>query len=274
MLSEAVKMYMYLFNSKRYYALNDRAINLLMKGTIDMSATSSETAEVITDSDKEVADLISNEKEAGFFIVYKNKTRAGGSFFPYLNITIFDLSKHGIFKSVGKNNYKHNCLYLALQAGGLSDVKLQELILSLRNRHIHKCDLENVCKTLEIHIELISIKADGLSRIEHYGKDFDGKYNLGLVKGHYFINDYTELASHCFDHYEEIKDIKDCSKIYREINDKYKRGSDKVIKAFQVFKMLIEKVDKLTIPMEMTGEVLNTQFYDKVDDYKTLEYNK
>ena len=54
---------MYLFNSKRYYALNDRTINLLMKGTIDMSATSSETAEVITDSDKEVVDLIANEKK-------------------------------------------------------------------------------------------------------------------------------------------------------------------------------------------------------------------
>ena len=26
--------------------------------------------------------------------------------------------------------------------------------------------------------------------------------------------------------------------------------------------------------MEMTDEVLNTQFYDKVEDYKTLYYNK
>ena len=96
-LSEDVKMYMYLFSSKRYYALNDRTINLLMKGTIDMSATSSETAEVITNSDKEVVDLIGKEKEAELFIVDKNRTRAGGSFFPYLNITIFDLSKYGIF---------------------------------------------------------------------------------------------------------------------------------------------------------------------------------
>ena len=36
------------------------------------------------------------------------------------------------FKTVDRNNYKHNCLYLALQAGGLSDVKLQELILSFK----------------------------------------------------------------------------------------------------------------------------------------------
>ena len=61
----------------------------------------------------------------------KNKTRAGGSFFPYFNTTSFGLSKYGIFETVGRNNYRHNCLYLALQAGGLSDVKLQELLLSL-----------------------------------------------------------------------------------------------------------------------------------------------
>ena len=60
------------------------------------------------------------------------------------------------FKIVDRKNYKHNCSYLALQPGGLSDIKLQELILTLRNRHIHKCDLENVCNTLEIHMEFIS----------------------------------------------------------------------------------------------------------------------
>ena len=53
MLSDDVKMYMYPFNSKRYYALNDRTINLLMKGDIDMSATTCGTAEIIIDSDKE-----------------------------------------------------------------------------------------------------------------------------------------------------------------------------------------------------------------------------
>ena len=51
-LSEDVKMYMHLFNSKRYCALNGRTVNLLMKGGVDMSATTSETAEVITGSDK------------------------------------------------------------------------------------------------------------------------------------------------------------------------------------------------------------------------------
>ena len=106
--------------------------------------------------------------------------------------------------------------------------------------------------------------------IEHYGKDFDEKYNLGLAKGHYFINGYTELTSYCSDNYEETKDIKYCNKIYKKFNDKYKRGDDRFVKAFQVFKVLMGNAGKLITPMELTDEVLNTQFYDKVEDFKTL----
>ena len=62
-LSEDVKLYMEPLTSKIQYALNDRTINLLMKGDIDMSATTSETAEVITDSDEEVVDSIKVEQE-------------------------------------------------------------------------------------------------------------------------------------------------------------------------------------------------------------------
>ena len=96
---------------------------------------------------------------------------------------------------------------------------------------------------------------------------------MGLVKSHYFINGYTELTSYCLDTYEGTEDIKDCNKMYKKFNDKYKRGNDIFIKAFQVFKVLVDKVGKLITPMDLTDEMLNTQFYDKVTDYKTLEYN-
>ena len=147
---------------------NDSVINLLMKGDIGMGATTSETAEVITDSDKEVVDLFNVEQEVELCTVETNKTRTGGSFFPYLNITMFDLSKYDIFESVDRKTYKHNCLHLALEPGGLSDIKLQDLVLSLRNRHVHECDLFNLCNTLEINIEVISIRNDGKkSDVDH-----------------------------------------------------------------------------------------------------------
>ena len=50
-LSGDVKVYMELLTPKRYYALNDRTINLFLEVDTDMSTTTPETAEVITDSD-------------------------------------------------------------------------------------------------------------------------------------------------------------------------------------------------------------------------------
>ena len=78
---------------------------------------------------------------------------------------------------------------MALQAGGLSYIKLQELISTFRNRTIHKCEVYNVCNTLETNIELNSIRNDGKeSDVEHYPKsphiESNETYNIGLVKGH------------------------------------------------------------------------------------------
>ena len=155
---------MILPSSTRYYDLNDRTINLLMKGKIDMNAVTGEVDAPIF-SDAEISGLLEQEAEVLITVVKQDdtKTRPGGAFFPYLNNTNYDLDKYWIFKTVDRNNYKHNCLYLALQAGGLSYIQLQELILTLRNRPTHKCDLFNVCNTLEINIEVVSIRTGGKS---------------------------------------------------------------------------------------------------------------
>ena len=67
-LSEDVKLYMYLPNAKRYYALNDRTISLLMKGNVDMSATTGEAGEgdKNTVSDAEVKEIVDSEKKLNY----------------------------------------------------------------------------------------------------------------------------------------------------------------------------------------------------------------
>ena len=62
-----------------------------MQGNVDMGATTGEPGEgdKNTFSDAEAVETLKKEQEVELFIVYKNKTRAGGSFFPYLNIAIF-----------------------------------------------------------------------------------------------------------------------------------------------------------------------------------------
>ena len=69
----------------------------------------------------------------------------------------------------------------------------------------------------------------------------------------------------CLEHHEEINESNILNIAIQYIiifNDKYKKGNDIFIKAFHIFKILTDTVDKLIIPMELTDEVLNTQFYD------------
>ena len=75
-LSGDVKMYMYLPAEKRYHDLNDRTINLLMKGKIDMGAANGddETHNPIKFSDVEAVETVHKEKQVEMIIVDINKT--------------------------------------------------------------------------------------------------------------------------------------------------------------------------------------------------------
>ena len=77
-LSDGVKLFMKLLTANRYYALNDRTINLLMKGNIDMSATTSGKSEEIKESDATVISLLDIEKEIQIFIVEEIKLELAG----------------------------------------------------------------------------------------------------------------------------------------------------------------------------------------------------
>ena len=78
-------MYMYLSNAKRYYALNDRTINWLMEGNVDMGATTGgygtgDGEGGLGDwrgktSDAEAAETVKKEKQVETFIVDKHKSR-------------------------------------------------------------------------------------------------------------------------------------------------------------------------------------------------------
>ena len=84
-----------------------------------------------------------------------------------------------------------------------------------------------MCEVLEINIEHMSIRNDGHNRVDHYGTDFDEKYNLGLVKGHYFIDDYTNIRAYCLEHYSEVKDIKGCNNMYKKVSEKCLKEKEK-----------------------------------------------
>ena len=199
----------------------------------------------------------------------------------HLNLTNFDLSKYGLCRIIVRNNYEHNCLCLALEAGGLSEVKLQQFILTLRNRKVHKCDLSNVCNALETNIEISSLRDDNdKCRVEHYPQypfvEYDKTYKLGLVDNHDLINDTTNVTSYCLENDEEIKDINECDTTYMKDGKYYKRDkpSKTFITAFQLFKTLKTNIDKLITPILSTDELMSTQLYDTIEGYRTLDCTK
>ena len=67
-MSDAVDLFMILPKSNRYYALNDRTTNLLMKGKIDMNAVTG-SAGSPTFSDAEISGLLEQETEVLITVV-------------------------------------------------------------------------------------------------------------------------------------------------------------------------------------------------------------
>ena len=85
---------MKLLTANRYYALNDRTIHLLSQGEVDMSATSAEFGAAPasnTVSYAEIEEVLDSGTEVEIPVADKNKTRAGGAFSKYLNLTLFNL---------------------------------------------------------------------------------------------------------------------------------------------------------------------------------------
>ena len=100
------------------------------------------------------------------------------------------------------------------------------------------------------------------------------KCYLGLANNHDLIHDTTDLVAYSLEHYDEVKDIVDCHLTHKKTNkycNKDKTGI-RFMKAFQLFKILNINTGKPISPMPLTEEILHTQFYDKVDEYKTLGY--
>ena len=92
------------------------------------------------------------------------KSKPGGGFFKYTHNTEFDLTRYDIYSTTDITNYKqayrHNCLYIALNNGGLGEDKLESMKRFVINRIVPQCKLKDLCKALDIVIKLSSIRKD------------------------------------------------------------------------------------------------------------------
>lgn len=195
------------------------------------------------------------------------KRKKAGAFFPYYNLTCFDLSRYGIYKEDDEPDYDENCLIYSLRLLGMEEKKLNDIKQCLTTREIPQCKLKEICEKLKIQINLRS----GYDKSLVFGKSQE-VYNLGLLENHYFIAEEVNISNYSIDNYMEVKDIKDFQYINKKEGKYYKKKRDIKNSSFNVIKKLLENKENLLKDIEKTNEMMNTPYYKKLDIGCNLEY--
>lgn len=256
-----------------YYTLSDTTRHRLNQYLRGAEVTGGYT--VMSHSDEEFIDTFSLTEYYDFEYVenkHKNKTK-NGAFFKYLNMTKFNFSRYGIFKKIDANNYNETCLVVALRNGGLSEEKLEQVKIMVKNRNIPNKDIKAIAELIKCKI---IIKNENNRHPQTFGKEYEETYHIGNLDDHFFIIDKTDVTSYCLENYEYVNDKDKCNHIYKIQNGYAKRDASRCIDSYDLIKILLASKDKLLRPITMDDQLIaTTQFYDKVsDEILSLEYDE
>jgi hypothetical protein len=211
--------------------------------------------------------------------------RDGGDFFCYThNIKDLDLNEFQVFSNKDKLTPDLPCCFIqALISAGVSDKKIQSAKTFIRVRNIPCKTIDEIAITLDLHITVKRYNDTKNKNIyptkQHKNNP---KYNLilekepielGLIDEHYFHKKQVPITSYALEHYEEVKDLTEFHKIYTKTADRYIRRNDRFINSYEVIKILFENKNKLLTPLSLCDEVFSTQYYDKINEITTLDYD-
>jgi hypothetical protein len=252
------------------YTLNDNTRNKLLNFVDNYLIT--EEVEMNSDSQ-----LIQNITQAETIQII-NKTRPAtnrrqrGAFFPFYNKTDFDLSRYGVFYQ-DEEDYSDNCLIYAFRMAGMEQTILDSLKIFVRNREVAIGDLGEIAEKAGIQIELIRREINAVNK--HYGSTGE-TYRIGILAGHYFLVEDTEITVFAIKNYVNVKHIENCGKIYNFCAvKKYRKSNKHFSDSFKIINAMLETQEQCLIPMTFeNSNIAATQFYDRITDkIENLEYN-
>ena len=200
----------------------------------------------------------------------EKKQKPQGSFFKYYHTMHYDLSRYDVYSSAEPpKNYDNNCLWVALNAGGLSSEKLSKMRTFVRCGSVPTCKLNQICEKLEIRITLRKPNSKNLLKFGTSGDVF----SLGLIENHYFILEKTELTSYSIKNYHDIKHMDRWNEIYKMQGKNYKRSKDRFIDSYKLIQTLLECKEYILedIPMQ---DMMETQYLNDEMDFDSLEYSE
>ena len=134
----------------------------------------------------------------------KKREAVRGAFFKYTHNTPFDLSRYQVYTEY-TNDQTENCLIYTLRLLGIDENKLNVARTYVIGGSVARSKLNDLCDDLDICISLTTPK-DLVYRIVNYGDKTKPKLNIGLIDGHYFINDTTNISKDGLEYWKTIKD--------------------------------------------------------------------
>ena len=172
-----------------------------------------------------------------------------------------------MFKNDEKADYTDNCLLYALKMGGLDDVKYEAAKTYIKTAHVTKKALHKLCEKLDIVIELETVEKDqnrktiigscqeaittrgGLktSSYPYYISKKSGKFfELGLIDGHFFLNEQVPCTAYAMENYNTLKHMNNWNQIYRyEISRKrYKLDEKRFTSSFSIIQNMMNQFNK------------------------------
>ncbi len=164
-------------------------------------------------------------------IMIKKTQQKGGSFFPYANKSNIDLKKYQVISGESETPLlEEECVIYALRQSGVEEHNISAIkTMFERGSTFGKKNFSILSELLEKKIILKRIDK-GLKKNKEwnvYGEKYEDTINLGLFKGHYFINDKTDFTLFAAKNYREIENIEDNHRITKRRKTRYDRESTK-----------------------------------------------
>ena len=138
---------------------------------------------------------------------------ADGAFFPYINISKFDLKAYQIFSQKDAYNKKEmknreQCLIATLTALGINRALVNQIKMShVSGASISKKDLHKIANIIKKNIN-ISTWSDRLQQQKIKATPAtDDEIKINLYENHYFPQELTKYSPYSILHYEEVKNL-------------------------------------------------------------------
>ena len=202
--------------------------------------------------------------------VLEPSTLQQGAFFKYtLKHEIPNVEKYGLFTSVLSTNYTDSCFINALVASGdVDEHAINSIKLSIQTRELPMKKIKQIAEQFNLYIVVRGLSTKS-NRINTYGSDTGKRVELGLIDGHYFLNDITDVTPYAIKNFESVKHLPNWNHMYRA--GKY--DSKRCMKSLALLKLLTTDQDvkkEFLQPIEMTMDLFATQHFGKFDKIGAL----